>query len=425
MPCNKHHICRESHSNNLSPMAMNITSTSKMFDPFGMTAFGDHKQLIPTTINDARIRTPVCPPRQNSRLYQNIGASFYPIEPSTADASMSKTASTPTPVTHPIHHDVNQWLNNSDTLQQMEQTLTGQIEEIHKNLRCLDSITGTPGLDELRSSMLAQLTKLQSILQSILNQRMVMSPTTPACNIIPIRSTANIPKPLSQQPQIFIEKPNSRVALMPVLQQQINNNNISDQQQHLSSRQKLVESNHRLVESCTWYHGKLTWQEADHLLHRMPFGTFLLRNSQSQNCDYALSVKHTDYGPTSIRINFTEGKFRLDSDGFVKMPGFNSIPDLVQFYYTSHHNKKGLIARQTNSVESPITLVKPLHKNPLKLTHLARLAINSILLKSSPTGSDQPHSHHLENKIVLRSTAADLNIPVKLADFLDSYKFIV
>ena len=43
-------------------------------------------------------------------------------------------------------------------------------------------------------------------------------------------------------------------------------------------------------------------QEAANLLASAPVGTFLLRNSQSQNCEYALSLKDPHHGPTSIRF---------------------------------------------------------------------------------------------------------------------------
>jgi len=445
-------------------------SMTEMFDPFGMTAFGglpltptcaatshQHQHLVNTANNGGDVFTP----RQNSRLYQNISASFYPVEHSDVKASVVKSSGSepalsdlksPTQFNRHSHGSSmtqfpfynGEWLNDSDTLQQMEQTLTSQIEEYQKNLRCLDSIPNSPGLHELRRSMLAQLTKLQSILQSILHQRIVMSPsveqrtTCNSINIIPVKSTKKSAKVMVQDElhRSSTETRNLQVALMPIPQQQTSST--MNHQQQMSARQKLVAQNHQLLKDCTWYHGKLTWQEADHALNRMPCGTFLLRDSQSGNCEYSLSVKHTDYGPTSIRINFTEGKFRLDSDGFVKMPGFNSIPDLVMFYYSSHHNnKQGVTSSQAMQAENPITLVKPLHKNTPKLTHLARLAINTLLHRQTTnTASDHLHPTtgdllHLENDIVprscqrIRSTAVGLNIPVKLADYLETYKFMI
>ena len=50
---------------------------------------------------------------------------------------------------------------------------------------------------------------------------------------------------------------------------------------------------------------------------------------------YSLSVQRgPDEGPTSVRIHFSQGKFRLDAEDKIQhlMPAFKSVVDLVEYY---------------------------------------------------------------------------------------------
>ena len=62
-------------------------------------------------------------------------------------------------------------------------------------------------------------------------------------------------------------------------------------------------------------------------------GTFLVRDSADPRYLYALSIQ-TERGPTSVRIHYTEGCFRLDADSLLaeRLPKFRSVPDLIDFY---------------------------------------------------------------------------------------------
>ncbi|KAG8187105.1 hypothetical protein JTE90_004851 [Oedothorax gibbosus] len=75
-------------------------------------------------------------------------------------------------------------------------------------------------------------------------------------------------------------------------------------------RRCLVE-NERSRELCGYYYGNLSWMDASTLLRRCQVGTFLVQDSAHHGYLYALSVQ-TRKGPTSIRIDYSGGKFKLD-----------------------------------------------------------------------------------------------------------------
>ena len=125
------------------------------------------------------------------------------------------------------------------------------------------------------------------------------------------------------------------------------------------------------------------------------------------------------------------GGFFINKTNLFLRCRYSLVNNNYYFYFV------GVTSSQTMQAEYPITLVKPLHKNTPKLTHLARLAINTMLHRQTTnTASDHLHPTtgdllHLENDIVprscqrIKSTAAGLNIPVKLADYLETYKFMI
>ena len=81
-------------------------------------------------------------------------------------------------------------------------------------------------------------------------------------------------------------------------------------------------------------------------------------------------------GPTSVRIHFSNGKFRLDADEKIqhKMPTFDSVCELVQFYRADQQADGA--KSQSNHVwvdtkgqlYDPICLRQPLMKQVLTLT---------------------------------------------------------
>lgn len=163
--------------------------------------------------------------------------------------------------------------------------------------------------------------------------------------------------------------------------------------------------NKYLLEQCGWYHGALSHVQSTQLLSRCPQGTFLVRDSSHSRFLYTLSVQRgLEESPTSVRIFFSHGNFRLDADEATEhlLPKFNSILDLIEHYchLKSQTDKtakqmdatKGWVDK-AGQVYAPICLRKPLLKEVPSLAHAARLAVHQCLRKSKaqPTQLDLPN----------------------------------
>lgn len=139
---------------------------------------------------------------------------------------------------------------------------------------------------------------------------------------------------------------------------------------------QVLTQTRRALEESGWYYGALSCQQAAGLLQDTAVGTFLLRDSASPQCLYSLSVQ-TRNGPTSVRIHYSCGKFRLDCTGHSQkhMPEFDGVVPLVEHYvrvtctqvWVDHEGK----------TFSPIDIRRPLRRAVPSLQHLCRLAINS------------------------------------------------
>ena len=182
------------------------------------------------------------------------------------------------------------------------------------------------------------------------------------------------------------------------------------------------------LEQCGWYYGALSWQESAHLLQDTPEGTFLVRDSQAkEGCyRYSLSVQRRredlvvngrvlkPEGPTSVRIQFVNGEFRLDADGKIRdlMPVFPSVIELVSYYVALSRSKgrrEVLIEQEeqeASGLVSGLLLRAPLLKEAPRLGHLARLAIH----KAMEGGVEEREKERRR-----------LQLPQKLYEFLDSY----
>lgn len=118
-------------------------------------------------------------------------------------------------------------------------------------------------------------------------------------------------------------------------------------------------------------------------------GTFLVRDSSHPQYRLTLSVK-TGRGPTNVRIEYSEGHFRLDSSKLAKprLQAFPDVPSLVQHYVKSNRTEEdsqGHTPSPTPPLPTPkenallLKLVKPLLRSPCpSLQHLTRLAINRL-----------------------------------------------
>ncbi|ERE92362.1 suppressor of cytokine signaling 2-like protein [Cricetulus griseus] len=149
-----------------------------------------------------------------------------------------------------------------------------------------------------------------------------------------------------------------------------------------------------------WYWGSMTVNEAKEKLKEAPEGTFLIRDSSHSDYLLTISVK-TSAGPTNLRIEYQDGKFRLDSIICVKskLKQFDSVVHLIDFYVQMCKDKRtGPEAPRNGTVH--LYLTKPLYTTAPSLQHFCRLAINKC------TGA-----------------IWGLPLPTRLKDYLEEYKF--
>ena len=152
-------------------------------------------------------------------------------------------------------------------------------------------------------------------------------------------------------------------------QQQLQNNHIQIHEILRFNKFKLEESG--------WYYGQMTWVQSTALLKATPEGTFLVRDSSDPLFLYSLSVhRGRDEGPTSVRIQFSHGKFRLDAEDKIQhlMPAFNSVVDLVE-YYSNTSAKSHVWIDMGGQISPSIWLKSPLLKKVHTLAHSARLTV--------------------------------------------------
>ncbi|KAK8732525.1 hypothetical protein OTU49_006801 [Cherax quadricarinatus] len=137
----------------------------------------------------------------------------------------------------------------------------------------------------------------------------------------------------------------------------------------------LTATRHALEES-GWYYGAISWLQAAAMLQDTSVGTFLLRDSASSQCLYSLSVQ-TSNGPTSVRIHYSCGRFRLDCTGHSQknMPEFNGVVQLVE-HYVRVTSTQVWVDHEGNTF-SPIDIRRPLRKSVPSLQHLCRLSLNT------------------------------------------------
>lgn len=136
-----------------------------------------------------------------------------------------------------------------------------------------------------------------------------------------------------------------------------------------------------------WYWGAITAGEAHSVLQGALEGTFLVRDSSHPLYMLTLSVK-TGRGPTNVRIEYSHGRFRLDSStpARTRLLAFPDVPSLVQHYVGSGKGKEVSEEDEKDSKVPPVPkecavllkLKRPLHRPQAfpSLQHLTRLAIN-------------------------------------------------
>ncbi len=128
-----------------------------------------------------------------------------------------------------------------------------------------------------------------------------------------------------------------------------------------------------------FYYTDLTMQEAKKKLRKTGVGTFLIRDSSHPGFLFSLSIK-TQRGTTSVRVEYTGGYFRLDSDENLrcKMPRFDCVLKLINFYVnlSKQDSSKCVWLESSGRKDTPVVLSQPYVETPSSLKHLCRKVIH-------------------------------------------------
>jgi len=150
-----------------------------------------------------------------------------------------------------------------------------------------------------------------------------------------------------------------------------------------------------LRETC-WYWGAITGSRAAELLSQCSPGTFLLRDSSDRRYLFSLSIM-TVQGPTSVRLLFSKGCFRLESSGVLSPRSPCIVSLIIRMAYLARNTSasKKTISEEQSTTEifasmsiglpqkrsKPSLLEKPLFVKVPSLAHMSRLAINRYNLR--------------------------------------------
>ncbi|XP_051976288.1 suppressor of cytokine signaling 2 [Xyrauchen texanus] len=149
--------------------------------------------------------------------------------------------------------------------------------------------------------------------------------------------------------------------------------------QAADSEQRCIATAMRDLKNTGWYWGSLTANEAKEILQDTSEGTFLVRDSTQRDYLFTISAM-TSAGPTNLRIEYKDGKFKLDSVVLVKpkLKQFDSVVHLVEHYVQlSRMSCKGrttLLSPSNSTVQ--LLLTTPVYTATPSLQHLCRIAIN-------------------------------------------------
>ncbi|KAJ8373374.1 hypothetical protein AAFF_G00265620 [Aldrovandia affinis] len=157
-----------------------------------------------------------------------------------------------------------------------------------------------------------------------------------------------------------------------------------------------------------WYWGSLKANEAQEILQDASEGTFLLRDSSQQDYLFTISAM-TSAGPTNLRIEYTEGKFKLDSVVLVKpkLEQFDSVVHLVE-HYVLLSRTCGRGGGQLSPSPAPhsgtvrLLMTTPVYEATPSLQHICRVSINKA-----------------------GGRIQDLPLPNRLKDYLTDYSYHV
>ncbi|KAF8791925.1 suppressor of cytokine signaling 2-like [Argiope bruennichi] len=199
----------------------------------------------------------------------------------------------------------------------------------------------------------------------------------------------------------------------------------------------ILISNARKLQLCGYYYGNLSWVDASAILRHCKVGTFLVRDSEHGSYLYTLSVQ-TRKGPTSCRIDYTDGLFRLDSAKGLshKMPLFDCVLSLIDYYvHLSRHwplkNSKTLSPvwldmDESNSTDVPVQIYKPLYRQMRSLQHLCRVTIVKSIKESESCCKTAYRTTQDPSVLVSRTLDEDpqyKNLPNMIKNYLVQYPY--
>ncbi|XP_035517342.1 cytokine-inducible SH2-containing protein-like [Morone saxatilis] len=155
---------------------------------------------------------------------------------------------------------------------------------------------------------------------------------------------------------------------------------------------RCIATTFQYLQTSGWYWGSISAVEAREALLKQTEGTFLMRDSSHPQYMLALSVK-TRCGPTSVRIEYSRGSFRLDSisPSLLHLQSFPDVLSLIQHYMGSGDTPQGQASKDIHPKTKPdpakhavkdsgmpLKLIHPLHKPEAfpSLQHLTRLTVN-------------------------------------------------
>lgn len=164
-----------------------------------------------------------------------------------------------------------------------------------------------------------------------------------------------------------------------------------------------------------WYWGSITASEAKQQLQKMPEGTFLVRDSTHPSYLFTLSVK-TNRGPTNVRIEYADSKFRLDSNCLSK-PRILSFPDVVSLI--QHYVLSCTVESKSEAPYAPPPPLPPMQKE------IAASAVHLKLIRPLTRKNSAPSLQHLCRLQINRTTmeADQLPLPKRMKEYLKQYPF--
>uniref|UniRef100_A0A8D0HHR5 Suppressor of cytokine signaling 2 n=1 Tax=Sphenodon punctatus TaxID=8508 RepID=A0A8D0HHR5_SPHPU len=166
------------------------------------------------------------------------------------------------------------------------------------------------------------------------------------------------------------------------------------------SEAERLDSAMRELRLTGWYWGNMSVAEAKERLQDASEGTFLVRDSSHSEYLLTISVK-TLAGPTNLRIEFQDGKFRLDSIICVRsrLKQFDSVAHLIEYYVLMCKDRRTAHETPSNGTVH-LYLNKPFYNSTRSLQHHCRITINKCTSK-----------------------IRELPLPARLKEYLKEYQY--